>query len=157
MNKLEVYQVFAGTRRPWGGGGVLKGLISVLSQPPLNVGSSLKCLPAFFIRKCLTLINDRSQTIWLNQIFCWWHLDDSYACISCKLLVFLQRLKSYLLVLVCWFQWLCTNVFWYLCNSIFITFVGVIFYMRWRSLCTIDRCASPTLYVWNLTSSCQRM
>lgn len=41
-------------------------LISVLNQPPSNVGLSLENINQ---RSRLVLIYDRSQTIWLNQIF----------------------------------------------------------------------------------------
>lgn len=69
-------------------------------------------------------------------------LHDSHALFAWRLPVSLQRLPVYLLVLVCWFQWLCTRVFWYLCNSIFICWCHL--YMRWSYLCTVDRCVHYT-------------
>lgn len=44
---------------------------------------------------------------------------DSHAPFTWRLPGFLPKLQSVLWSLACWFQWLCTSVFWYLCNSIF--------------------------------------
>lgn len=61
------------------------------------------------------------------------------------------KTSVYLLVLVCWFQWLCTRVFCYLCNPIFSTFVGVIY--TWGEVIyapLVGVCITPTVYVWKL-------
>lgn len=79
------------------------------------------------------------------------HWHDSHALFAWRLPVFLQRPPVRLLVLVCWFQWLCTSF------SVFMQFhlqyvCWCHLYMRWSYLCTVDRCVRYTYriqYVWN--------
>lgn len=118
------------------------------------------------------------QSIWLNQtsslhmkicqIWQMWKSEtDSHTLFVCmKASGFLQRLPIYLLVSVCWFQWLCTSF------SVFMQFhlqsilSGVILYMRWSYLCTVDRCVCYTYSICmklkhacikkNVVSTCKR-
>lgn len=111
-----------------------KDLISVLSQPSLsfvicfwrcvsyekkkelNVGSLPQNIYQHFVNVCCWFIIHHRQFDWIrlaSEKFGWWenlkqiwmiHMFEQRAGFRCSS-------KDRLLVLVCWFQWLCTNVF----------------------------------------------